>query len=112
MLSTNLSAGLRELRAARGENSKLFLAVALFSVFSNLLMLTGPLYMLQVYDRVLGSRSVETLVGLTVLVVFLYIIMGILENARSRVMARVGARFQSRLDHRVFEAVMRKTALW
>ena len=111
MLSTNLSAGLRELRAARGENSKLFLAVALFSVFSNLLMLTGPLYMLQVYDRVLGSRSVETLVGLTVLVVFLYIIMGILENARSRVMARVGARFQSRLDHRVFEAVMRKAAV-
>jgi PrtD family type I secretion system ABC transporter len=111
MLSTNLNAGLRELRAARGENSKLFLVVALFSVFSNLLMLTSPLYMLQVYDRVLGSRSVETLVGLTVLVVFLYIIMGILENARSRVMARVGARFQSRLDHRVFEAVMRKAAV-
>ena len=64
MSNSQFLAGLRELRAARGESNGLFWAVALFSAFCNLLMLTGPLYMLQVYDRVLGSRAVETLVGL------------------------------------------------
>ena len=66
--------------------------------------------MLQVYDRVLGSRSEATLVALTVLVAFLYGIMGILDYARGRIMGRVGARFQARLDRRVFDAVVRKSA--
>ena len=105
------SAGLRELRDARAESRMLYWAVAVFSVFANLLMLTGPLYMLQVYDRVLTSRSLETLVGLSALVIFLYLVMGILDHARGRIMARVGARFQSRLDRRVFDAVMRKSAV-
>ncbi len=106
-----IEAGQRELRSARQESRTLYWAVGLFSFFANLLMLTGPLYMLQVYDRVLGSRSVATLVALSVLVLFLYAIMGILDYARGRVMARVGARFQSRLDRRVFEAVLIKSAL-
>ena len=105
------SAGLRELRDARGESRALYWAVAIFSVFANLLMLTGPIYMLQVYDRVLTSRSLETLVGLSALVIFLYLVMGILDHARGRIMARVGARFQSRMDRRVFDAVMRKAAV-
>lgn len=66
--------------------------------------------MLQVYDRVLGSRSEETLIALSILVAFLYGIMGILDYTRGRVMARIGARFQSHLDRRVFSAVMRKSA--
>ena len=103
--------GLDEIRAARRENRSLFWFVALFSAFANLLMLTGPLYMLQVYDRVLGSRSVATLVALTALVAFLYGMMGLLDYVRGRVMARVGARFQARLDRRVFDAAMRKSAL-
>lgn len=105
------TSGLREVREARAESRSLYWAVAIFSVFANLLMLTGPLYMLQVYDRVLASRSVETLVGLTVLMLFLYFIMGVLDHARGRIMARVGARFQSRMDQRVFDAVMRKSAV-
>ena len=64
--------GLAELRAARSKSRGLYWAVGLFSLFANLLMLTGPMYMLQVYDRVLGSRSVETLIALSLLVVFLY----------------------------------------
>jgi ABC-type protease/lipase transport system fused ATPase/permease subunit len=76
-----------------------------------MLMLTGPIYMLQVYDRVLGSRSEATLVALSLVVVFLYAMMGLLDYTRGRVMGRVGARFQHRLDRRVFEAVMRKSAL-
>lgn len=74
-------------------------------------MLTGPLYMLQVYDRVLGSGSEETLVALTLLVVFAYSVMGLLDYTRGRIMARVGARFQDDLDRRVFDAVVRKSAV-
>ena len=103
--------GREELRAARRESRGLYWVVALFSLFSNLLMLTGPIYMLQVYDRVLGSRSEATLIALSILAVFLYAMMGILDFARGRVMGRVGARFQAQLDRRVFDAVIRKSAL-
>jgi len=103
--------GREELRAARNESRGLYLFVAVFSFFVNLLMLTGPLYMLQVYDRVLGSRSVETLIALSVLVLFLFAMMGLLDYARGRIMGRVAARFQARLDRRVFDAVIRKSAV-
>lgn len=103
--------GRDELKAARRLSRGLYWAVGIFSFFANLLMLTGPIYMLQVYDRVLGSRSEETLIALSLLVVFLYGIMGLMEFVRGRVMGRAGARFQSALDRRVFEAVSRKAAL-
>ncbi|APX23141.1 ATP-binding cassette, subfamily C [Salipiger profundus] len=99
------------MRAARRQSRPYFWFVAIFSFFVNLLMLTGPLYMLQIYDRVLGSRSEATLLALSVLVVFLYGMMGILDYARGRVMARVAARFQAAMDVRVFEAVMRRSAV-
>ncbi len=103
--------GREELISARRQSRSLYWAVAIFSFFANMLMLTGPLYMLQVYDRVLGSRSEETLVALSLLVVFLYGTMGILDYSRGRIMARVGARFQATLDRRVFDAVVRRSAL-
>lgn len=106
-----IEAGKDELREARKESRYLYWFVAVFSFFANLLMLTGPLYMLQVYDRVLGSRSVETLIALSVLVAFLYGMMGLMDYARGRIMGRVGARFQARLDRRVFDAVIRKAAV-
>lgn len=99
--------GRAELRAARRANFSLFLFVGVFSFFVNALMLTGPLYMLNVYDRVLGSRAVATLVALSLIVAFLYGMMGLLDLVRSRIMARVGARFQSQLDRRVFTAALR-----
>lgn len=105
------AAGRRELTQARAEGRSLFLSVGIFSAFVNLLMLTGPLFMLQVYDRVLGSGSEATLVALFALVVFLFVMMGLLEAARARVMARAGARFQSRLEARVFAAMLRRGAL-
>lgn len=110
MANDNSEAGLNELRAARRESRHLYWTVAVFSFFANLLMLTGPIYMLQVYDRVLGSRLVSTLIALTLLVAFLYGMMGILDHARARIMGRVGARFQARLDRRVFDAVLRKSS--
>ena len=103
--------GQSELKQIRKQSRTLYWFVALFSIFANLLMLTGPLYMLQVYDRVLGSRSEATLVALSLIVVFLYAMMGILDFTRGRVMSRVGARFQTSLDKRVFDAVMRKSAI-
>ncbi|SFD89779.1 ATP-binding cassette, subfamily C [Sulfitobacter brevis] len=106
-----ISRGREELRAARRRSRMLYWAVALFSLFANLLMLTGPMYMLQVYDRVLGSGSEETLIALSMLVVFLFAMMGILEFTRTRIMARVGARFQDDLDRRVFDAMVRKSAV-
>jgi len=87
---------------ARKQGTALLFAVGLFSTFVNLLVLTGPLFMLQVYDRVLGSRSHETLTALFILVVLLYSLMGCLDYARGRVMARYGARFQFYLDETVF----------
>lgn len=103
--------GRSELVAARRQSLHLYWMVAVFSAFVNLLMLTGPLYMLNVYDRVLGSRSLETLIALSVLVAFLYGCMGILDFVRGRVMGRIGARFQARMDRRVFSAVLKATTL-
>ena len=98
--------GDREIRAALAESRRLFVACGLFSMAVNVLMLTGPLFMLQIYDRVLGSRSEATLVTLAVLVAFLFLLMGALDHARGRVLARVGARLQERLDPRVLRAIM------
>jgi ATP-binding cassette subfamily C protein len=111
MQRNDRSSGLTELRDARRENRSLFWSVGLFSIFVNILMLTGPLFMLQIYDRVLGSRSEETLVALFALMAFLFLMMGVLEWARGRILARLGARFQARLDQRVFSAVLKKAAL-
>ena len=111
MRPQELERGKAELREARAKGRSLFVSAFLFSVFVNLLMLTGPLFMLQVYDRVLGSRSEETLIALFALVAFLYLMMGILDYTRGRVTARAAARFQSMLDKRVFSAVLRAEAV-
>ena len=103
--------GVDELRAALRSSASAFVAMGFFSFFVNLLILTGPLFMLQIYDRVLSSRSEATLVALTGLVVGLYFVMGVLDHVRSRVAARVGARFQARFDKRVFNAVLDRTTL-
>jgi len=100
----------REVHEARHRNAALIWAVFTFSMFTNLLMLTGPLFMLQVYDRVLGSGSEETLLALSLLVTFLFLMMGLLDYARGRVAARVGARFQDQLDDRVFRAALARAA--
>ncbi|MEX3016002.1 type I secretion system permease/ATPase [Gymnodinialimonas hymeniacidonis] len=95
-----------ELDTFRRRNAWLLWSVLLFSLFVNVLILTGPLYMLQVYERVLGSGSEETLLALTVLVGFLFIMMGLLDFARVRVAARYGAKLQQSFDARVFRAAL------
>ena len=77
-----------ELSAALGSFRGAYVAVAGFSGLINILMLSGSLFMLQVYDRVLPSRSVPTLVALIVLVAVLYAFQGVLETVRARVLTR------------------------
>lgn len=98
-----------ELRTVRNQGMTYLALAFLFSIFVNLLMLTGPLFMLQVYDRVLSSRAVETLTALFLLVALLYGLMAMLDFARGRIVARFGARFQSQLDERVFDATLRQS---
>ena len=82
-----------------------FVMTGVFSFFINLLMLTAPLYMLQVYDRVLTSRSDATLVAITVLAGGLLLVMGLLDMVRSRILVRVGTRLDQKLNATVFSAV-------
>ncbi|MFZ1345486.1 MAG: hypothetical protein WAS32_01065, partial [Tabrizicola sp.] len=79
--------GLSELAAARAASRQAIMVAFVFSALVNVLMLTAPLYMLQVYDRVLVSRSEETLLALTLLMGFLFLVMGLLDHARGRIMA-------------------------
>ena len=78
-----LSAKLRSVNYA-------FWGVGLFSLVINLLMLTGPLFMLQVYDRVLTSKSVPTLVALFGLAAAMYMFLGLFDYLRARVLSRIG----------------------
>lgn len=109
-MSNGNSKGRSELKDARHELKGLLWTAAIFSLFVNILMLTGPLFMLQTYDRVLSARSEPTLVALFAVVAFLFLIMGLLDWARSRLLTRLGARFQAGLDRRVFQAMLKKAS--
>lgn len=72
-----------------------FLLVGVFSAVINLLMMTGPIYMLQVYDRVLSSGSVPTLFGLFMIVIILYAFLGLYDLLRARMLSRAGLRLDA-----------------
>ena len=82
--------------------------VGFFSFFINMLMLSGPLYMLQVYDRVLPSSSMETLVALSILLLGLFVVTGCLEFVRTRILSRIGGQLESQTASGIFDAVIRK----
>ncbi|WP_236775683.1 type I secretion system permease/ATPase [Agrobacterium tumefaciens] len=92
--------------AALAATRSAFFSVALLSAFTNILMLTSPLYMMQIYDRVLASRSVPTLVALSVLAIALYVFLGVLELIRARILSRIGERIEEQLSGPTFDAVM------
>src|SRR4030081_3907083 len=91
------------LRACRSA----FIGVGAMSCMITLLYLTGSLFMLEVYDRVLPSRSIPTLVGLIILAGGLYIAQGILDLIRGRILVRIGTSLDEALSGRVFETVVR-----
>jgi PrtD family type I secretion system ABC transporter len=96
----DVAAALRDCRRA-------FASVALFSGVVNLLMLAGPLYMLQIYDRVLSSKSVPTLVALSIFLIGAYAFQGALDMLRCRVVVRSAALLDQRLALTVHGAVIR-----
>jgi ATP-binding cassette subfamily C protein len=74
---------------------------------SNILMLTGAFFMLEIYDRVLPSRSIPTLVGLVILAAGLYTAQGLLDLIRGRILVRIGSRLDEVLSGRVYETIVR-----
>ena len=96
-----------EIASALAQCRAAFIGVAVMSGLVNILYLTGSFFMLEVYDRVIPSRSVPTLVGLAVLAMVLYVFQGVLEMIRSRILARVGASLDETLSGRVFDIVVR-----
>jgi len=94
-------------RAALESCRNVFLGLGVISGVINILMLTGSFFMLQVYDRVLPSQSVPTLVGLALLATALYAFQGALEVIRSRVNVRIGAHLDLTLSSRVYDALVR-----
>jgi ATP-binding cassette subfamily C protein len=86
---------------------QIFWGMAVFSGLSNILMLTGSFFMLQVYDRVLPSRSIPTLLALLALAIVLYVFQGALDFIRNRVSVRTGRYLDETLGTRVFDAVVR-----
>lgn len=87
-----------------------FIFAAVFSAFINVLMLTMPLHMLQMYDRVLGSGSVPTLVVITAAALFALIIMGFLESIRSRLLVIAGIDIEKTLSEMVLGGMIKDTA--
>ena len=84
----------------------IFLVLAIFSGISNLLMLTGSFFMLQVYDRVLPGGSIPTLLALVVLTTMLYLLQGGLDLVRNRISARVGRHLDEKLGVRVLMSLV------
>lgn len=99
-----------ELEDAILASKQAFVSLALFSCIINVLMLAGPLFMLQVYDRVISSGSLPTLVALTIMTACAYAIIGALEIVRSRVIVRVGRQIDTRIGNRIFDAAIKASA--
>ncbi len=96
-----------ELAAALASCRRAFFAIALFSGMSNILMLTGAFFMLEIYDRVLPSRSVPTLVALLILAGGLYAAQGFIDAIRSRILVRIGQSLDEAMSLRIYDLIVR-----
>ena len=85
-----------------------FSAIGFFSLILNVLMLAGPLYMLQVYDRVLTSQNMDTLIALSILLGGVFIVTGLLDLIRMRILSRLGARFELKIGAPILQAAIRR----
>src|SRR4029079_8272525 len=74
------------------------IGISAISCLGNVLMLTSPMFMMLVYNKVLSSKSIPTLAALTFLALLLYAFYGVLEGLRGKLMARVGITFDHRLE--------------
>jgi ABC-type protease/lipase transport system fused ATPase/permease subunit len=96
-----------EIRRAAGVLAPIIPILALISCVVNVLALTGSFYMLQIYDRVLSSRSIPTLIALSMLAIALYLFQGGLEIVRSQVLVRIASRLDRQLTTMTYDAVVR-----
>ncbi|WP_409566516.1 type I secretion system permease/ATPase [Methylobacterium sp. E-065] len=96
----------REFWAALRAGRASLITVMVVSGLINLLMLTAPIFMLQVYDRVLPSRSIATLVGLAGITLMLLVIQSVFEIFRARILSRFGRLIDERLGHRIFRTLL------
>jgi ATP-binding cassette subfamily C protein len=87
------------------KNWNLLVSVGVFSGVLNVLALTGAIYMLQVYDRVIPSRSIPTLIGFTVILVLMFAANGVLDVLRTRILSRIAIRLDESLRETLFNAV-------
>jgi len=106
LLVSKITLGKILLRAKSG-----FLAVGIFSLFLNLLMLTAPLYMLQVFDRVLSSHSRDTLFWLTIIAIAAFIILSLLDVIRNRILGGIGTWLESSLGSILVRAGLYRAAI-
>src|SRR6266511_3444451 len=100
-----------ELAAVLASCRGVFVAIGALSGLTNVLMLTGAIFMLEIYDRVLPSRSVPTLIGLAILAVSLYVALGLLDLIRGRILARIGISLDEALSGRIYQTVVRLPAI-
>ncbi|MGB6350244.1 MAG: type I secretion system permease/ATPase [Pseudolabrys sp.] len=107
MQRKNLSPVRSELAEALAACRGAFYGTAVLSGMSNILMLSGAMFMLEIYDRVLPSRSMPTLVGLLVLVAALFAALGLLDAIRGRILVRIGGALDETLSGRVYDTLVR-----
>lgn len=103
MRPTNPPKQVSELGAALARSRGAFIGIGVFTAAINILQLTGPLFMLEVYDRVLPARSVPTLVAISVLALVMFGFQGLLDIVRSRVLIRIASAVDQTLSRRVFD---------
>src|SRR3954465_814041 len=107
MSTRGMGAGPSILKDGIKATRPVFVTAIVFSFFINLLMFVSPLYMLQVYDRVLSSRNETTLIGITVIAGFALVVYALLEMLRSRILVRAGVLFDEKIAGPIFGAVHR-----
>ena len=99
-----------ELKESIKKSKHAMIYAGIFSMFINVLMLTSPLYMLQLYGRVVTSRSLDTLFFLTLIVIFLYLCMMFFEILRSRILVVFSNQIDLQLSERVYDAIFKLSA--
>ncbi len=87
------------------DSARRMIGVALFSGVINILMLSGSIYMLQVYDRVIPSRNLATLFGLSLIVLFAYLVQGYFDAMRARMLCRIATLFDAGLQGAIHSAL-------
>lgn len=95
-----------ELASAIYDCRRALIGIVVFSGIMNILTLTGPLFMLQVYDRVVPSQSIPTLLGLAAIAILLYTSLGFFDQIRARILIRIGAYVDEVIHPKVFRAIV------